>query len=140
MNNLIGEEFHATLKLNDDKKYPEDNDGVETERSNKSERLMRRQIELMIEKMRWNEFGVVEMVKLDELRADQFGEYVCTKRKRDGSLYKKRCYLNLQSSLTHLFNIYKKKKSEEFKENLSEIMTELKKVVTECMQQGEGTV
>jgi hypothetical protein len=51
MNNLIGEEFCTTLKLNDDKKYPEDNDGVETGRSNKSERLMRRQIELMIGKM-----------------------------------------------------------------------------------------
>jgi hypothetical protein len=43
-------------------------------------------------------------------------------------------------SLTHLFNLYKKKKSEEFKENLSEIMTGLKNVVTECVQQGEGTV
>jgi hypothetical protein len=37
LDNLIGEEFHATLKLNDNKKYPEDNDGVETEQSNKSE-------------------------------------------------------------------------------------------------------
>jgi hypothetical protein len=47
---------------------------VETDRSNKSERLMRRQIELMVGKVRRNEFGVQEMLKLDELGADHFGE------------------------------------------------------------------
>jgi hypothetical protein len=57
MSNLIGEESRVILKLNDNKKYLEDNDGVETERSNISERLMRRQIELMIGKMQWNELG-----------------------------------------------------------------------------------
>jgi hypothetical protein len=51
---LIGDAFVEMLKVNYNKKYPEDNDGVETERSNKSERLMRRQIELMVGKARRN--------------------------------------------------------------------------------------
>ena len=79
------------------------------------------------------------MVHLDNLRADHFGECVCTRRKKDGSLCKKKCCLNLQSSLTHLFKMHQKKQSEEFKENLAEITTGLKSVVTECAQQGEGT-
>ena len=47
---LIGEAFGATLKLYDDKLFPEDNNGVEKERSAKSESLMRRQIEVMVGK------------------------------------------------------------------------------------------
>ena len=77
---------HATLKLYDDKKYPEDNNGVEKERSSKTERLMRRQIEAMVGKARRNRFGVEEMLKLDNLRADHFGEYVCSKR-RETAVY-----------------------------------------------------
>ena len=47
---------------------------------------MRRQIEVMVGKAWQNEFGVEEMLKLDNLRADHLGEYVCTKWKRNGSL------------------------------------------------------
>ena len=95
---------------------------MEKEQSFESERLMHRQIEAMVGKAQQSEFGVQEMLKLDNLRADHFGEYVFTERKREGSLYKKTCSSNLQSSLTHLYKIYQKKKSKEFKEDLTEIM------------------
>ena len=76
--------------MRDDKKHPEDNNGAETERSDESKRLMRRQMELMVGKAWRSKFGVQEMAKLDDLRADHFGERVCTKRKKDDSSHRKK--------------------------------------------------
>jgi hypothetical protein len=60
---LTGEALGVTLKLCDNKKCPEDNHGVETERSDESERrLVCRQMKPMVGEARWNEFGVQDTV------------------------------------------------------------------------------
>jgi len=63
---------------------------------------------------------------------DMFGEYLCDKRKKDGSLMKPGSYKGYRSGLSYLFKRYKEKMNEEAFDEVSEILQGVKRTANEA--------
>lgn len=75
-----------------------------------------------------------------QITADVYGDYLCEKRKANGSLLRPNVYAGLRSSLSYLFKRYNQKMNEDIFEEVSEILNGVKRYANEATQAGEGNI
>lgn len=76
----------------------------------------------------------------EELTADQFGEYLCHKRKDGGETLKPDTYKNFRSGLSFLYRRYGQKMDTEKFEEVSEVLKGVKRISTQKIRRGQGNV
>ena len=81
-----------------------------------------------------------EIINFEGLTVDCFGQYVCEKRKIDGSLLKPNGYKAMRSGLSYLFKRYKQKMDETFFEQVGEMIKGAKRIANLARQGGEGNI